>query len=1534
MKKHRTLFNVALLKSRRFLLLFLMILSSGAILKAAPIVQGFNDYSIQTWNGTFQWSGWSFVNGRGYTMQKHEGTHSVAVYGSLTSPEKTGGIGLINFMYRTESGGAVDVKIQTSSDGDVWNDENSFTASGTTFQSKTVTVNSAVAKYVRLSVVDGASYSKTLLVDALVITDNGGTIAEVDIANEYIFGFETLPFTGNIPMSFTGVSSDVTFTTNKASDISFTTNPLPAGEAVGSKNIPITFNPANNTVNAFYSTLTVSGGGIPFGPTVPVYFYRLQESSFEDFDKPFVDAAVGASGTKFTGSGWLVKGGSYYTNNSAYIGFGSTASVSLSSYGTPVSLTSPMMKSGIGTVQFYAHTGTNKTTVINLKMYVSVDGINWVEKETIAVNPTINVFKAFDVVVNDATAKFVKIELASGSCYFENITITKNGVSIPKVSVEAEPYFASPVDVERTENIKIKGENITSDLTVEFVSGGVFSSATQTIPAASINNATYTLPVKFKPTSGANYFTDNIRILDSDSRLIQSLSVEGYALKDLLSEQFNITTFPEIVGLADAYMCNGWKMFKGTRVSGSSFSDGVSYPNFVSSPSAVQLNTTTSVDSRLVSPPKSNGVGTIQFYYRNTSTSNPNNNPVLKVRTYKDMAEAPTPVASITVPLFSESPDFTLFEVQVNDENARFVEIYSEIAPLGNLNVIIDNVVVTAANKGVPAVSVPENIALKTYPGEQLTYDFDIDMQNVYGDVSLSLKKGSDFALTPVSIVPVDGAASVTGQLVYTPSDTEFMSVDSIVIQGEGLTSTIVIPVIGYKLERTISQNFNATGWGSPEGTYVLDGWEMTYATRMTNPAWIKGAAGLSLNYNSTKTGVLTSPEKVGGIKDISFSYYHFYPHTLAIEVSEDGKTWTEVYSEEVEFGSIESETIQVNKPNAKFARFFIKHQLTTAQTFSIYLDDITITGYPYLRQVGTAEAVETNTIPVQIPVQIAGDIDVNATITMAAADSKFTPSATTITPADLTESGAPKNFDLQLSFTATESGVYEDAIVIKDADNVEYLRVPVKVTYNKPYIELSGTVDPVETNTVPVTVPVKVAGLLTANASIAMAAADSKFTPSATTITPADLVESGTPKDFSFQLSFTATESGVYEDAIVIKDADNAEYLRVPVKVTYNKPYLELSGTVDPVETNTVPVTVPVKVAGLLTANASITMAAADSKFTPSATTITPADLAESGTPKDFSFQLSFTATESGVYEDAIVIKDADNAEYLRVPVKVTYNKPYLELLGTIEPVETTESPIEIPIEVKGLLASNVTIQLSGADADNFSLGKTSITPNELKEGSVYFDLTFTSEASGEYNVDVVFGEYLTIPVKVTYRKPYLELVGTVDPVNATTLPVNIPVEIKGFMAENATITLTGEHADNFQLSATGFTPADLEAGTVKFSAIFTLPVDENGEYKANIVIADSKSTEYLTIPLAVNYVSSGIYEDGVNGIWVYVSKDGMLHVRNAEVGSLLTIFNLNGQAQMNAKINSEHESFVLDLEKGVYIVNIGQRNFKISYR
>jgi hypothetical protein len=1022
----------------------------SAYLASETLFTGFDDGN---WQGSsslyyyFTGDGWTVINGQRNTY--NAGFNSAAAVsvnsaGSLISPPKSGGIGSIQFYARGgSSSSSSDFSVYVSEDGINWGDAIGNVAGVPTgaYQEYSYTVNRANAKYVKVKV---SGYD--CLFENFTVTKNGVDISKLSFLN--VPEFLTPPGeTQTLPLNIEGsnITSGLTVSFKQGAVFSSAVSTIPAAEINNQiYGLPVSFRSESGVY--FTDTLVISGDCLAFDYTFPLKGYILQNLLFEDFDKLWTELSYG---NYITANGWTIANGSRETYDT---GFGSVAAVSLQGY-SGGQMISPPKSGGIGTLQFFAKVGYGTAV---LAVSISENGSDWTALENV-ISINASSYTEYLVPVNNPDAKYIKIAVSESSCNLENVTVTKNGVGISRISLENQPAFKTGKGVLQTENLLLSGENITSGLTVSFRQGKAFSSAVSTVAAADINGKTFELPVNFQSETGT-YLLDTLVISGNDLAYDCLFPLKGYVLQDLIYQDFNGNWIQ-----GDTYEfhnVDGWEITYGTKDT---------YNNIYEGSAAVSLSRSTSgsnpsFPASIFSLPKSGGVGIVSFYYKTGYTA-----ASLRVLSYKSLADAPVEVETIDIP--GETP-YTEYRKTVNDADAQYIEIQLLPSTDSFSSIYIDAVTVTANGKDIPSATVPAFLRLSAYEEETDARTFDLQFENVGEEIHLSLANGTDFSIDKTGIAP--GANSITEALAVAYIPSGFFSEDRLFIESAGLLKPLSIPVYGNILKDSLFQDFNAPGWLPSEGTWdgVLDGWVISQGKR-TNPyEMIEGDPGTggSLRLAANMSGNLVSPAKSGGIHTVEFYYrsqFNYYTSSVLLltATSADGQNWTGIDTLELTLSEFQpAKYLYSREINDREARYFrigakLPEGASNAEGF-LYIDSVAIDALPYLRRVGKAPEVETGDLPYNIPVQVAGLLNSAATISLEASDDAayFSLPETEISPEEVS-GGAVATFDVVFNGEAVVTGDYQVRVNISGAD-IETVRIPLFVRYQATGMEsISGPV-------------------------------------------------------------------------------------------------------------------------------------------------------------------------------------------------------------------------------------------------------------------------------------------------------------------------------------------------------------------------------------------------------------------------------------------------------------------------------------------
>lgn len=161
------------------------------------------------------------------------------------------------------------------------------------------------------------------------------------------------------------------------------------------------------------------------------------------------------------------------------------------------------------------------------------------------------------------TIKFEGIQASKGRFFLEDLRVIANASDAPSItSPSSFTYARIDKNASTTENITIKGANLTGDLSVE-VSGAPFSSTVTTITQAEAL-AGYDIPVTFAPTS-RGIFTGQLIINGGGLAEPKTIALKGEAHGDLTPSDLDVSApvasisfdFEDITNNVD-FEAEGW----------------------------------------------------------------------------------------------------------------------------------------------------------------------------------------------------------------------------------------------------------------------------------------------------------------------------------------------------------------------------------------------------------------------------------------------------------------------------------------------------------------------------------------------------------------------------------------------------------------------------------------------------------------------------------------------------------------------------------------------------------------------------------------------------------------------------------------------------------------------------------------------------------------------------------------------------------------------------------------------------------------
>ena len=806
-------------------------------------------------------------------------------------------------------------------------------------------------------------------------------------------------------------------------------------------------------------------------------------------------------------------------------------------------------------------------------------------------------------------------------------------------------------------------------------------------------------------------------------------------------------------------------------------------------------------------------------------------------------------------------------EYVVNSATAKYVKL--ELSASGS-NLYVDNFTVTRNGKKIPHVSQVNQPSFITPAGVEKTGYIVLQGTNIDSDVALSFKSGAAFSLHAMTSIPAGDIHNTMAILpVYFQSETGTFFRDTLVVSGDDFSFGRTFPVKGYNLQDLIFQDFNGTWLQSGSyGYYDVSGWEVSNGSEESYNA-VSGRASLSLSAG----GELLSLPKSGGVGAVSFLYRTSMDIPLKISV------YKSLSGEPV---AVLDTLVAAASTPAPFEYMFNEAEGMYVKIRNMYtgyggisIDDLSVTANGKATPTAVASSNllslyaykgETMTGSLEISVNNVEN-DIRLTLKNGAA---FSIDKTGFTPVD----GAATE-TVAVTYTASDQSFVADTLII----NSPGLLKPISIV-------LLGN------------------------------------------IREDKLVE-----DFNQEgWSPNNTDGNYVVDGWFVKNGtrttnlhEGAGALRLTSHITNNNhgslTSPAKSGCVSKVEFYYR--SEPIKLF-MQTSSDGDTWVDQDSIIVNATINNYQHYEAEINVPDAVWFRIQTAPFNTSSYWWAFIDSVAIDA------------MPYLRLAGTVEEAATTTTAYPVPVQVAGLLNSEATIRMKSGAASAFEPAKTRLLPADVADGTIAsFDVIFTggsAPATGQYVDTVVISndsfEPLQIPVVVNFTKPWLSLVNTVPATQSvSTLPLTIPVEIKGLLNTNALIVQ--DDNQHYTLSVTTISPEELE-DEANITVTVTLANATKGTYPNEIRITNA-DIDALVIPFSVTYDPTGI--DKIPGNeQVFLSDDGVLNVWGAPAGTDMIVLNVQGQSIFHSTVYSAKEQFKLQLSTGVYVVKVGENVWKIK--
>ncbi|MDR1973958.1 MAG: hypothetical protein LBQ31_04705 [Bacteroidales bacterium] len=984
-------------------------------------------------------NGWKIEGGQRDIYNKMGATGAAvnmngALGGAVTSCPFSNGVGDVRFY--VESGWtSVTLVIDTSEDGITWAEAKSLSIEKQQpYVERIVVVQSQTAKWVKIRRVDG-DYGNAFI-DSITITTYGDLMATVNASGSTKYGV-----TSGVPAQVTLTLRGHGFTANPTVSLKSGNEFKINGKTDTVINIadindldfvlPLTITTTANTSD----TIVVSSGDISADYQVIVSALILQDNVFIDFDEEWPGSLISNSNTT-TNDGWAVINGT--RNDWMTQKPGSVAFLTLD---PPGSLTTPPLANGVGDVKLYA----SSSLAGYIFLQTSVDGETWITKDSSKLAGN-GLFEEINLVIGDATAEYVRFVTGKNmSCQLDDISIVNSDSLIPSMRIVSVPsVFEALTGAPQEKILQIKGHGLTGDVNVA-VSGADFSSTVQTITAAALNDVTYDIPVSFDPAVAEDPYCEAVITLSSSEISTQNINIVGISLQDYISQDFN--TY--VSNMTDwTYDFKGWFCTGGSEWGGRS---------------GAAASIAASSSSRLLSIPKSGGVGIVSFYYKNYYGA------VKYVINVYDTLDN-TPVYTDTIDIETVPSNYIYSEVVINSETGKYVEFKN--LPLDYNPLFIDDVYITPNGKGIPKFSLLSETEdpytdeiVYTFEGETAQLTVKVFAENFDGNTlkCTLLNANGQISLDVNSFVVVGNSVKQT----ITATFTSGIPVDATLqVTGLGLSGSYALH--GYTYSDIIEEdfsNFSSIGQAMIDSAIIKRGWDLQHVN------YQDGFIGLACNTrnpdmanfqpylpNGRPNGVLTSPVKLSGVDSVTLDHQAPYDRTgFILQITEDGNDWISIDTVINELSyTLYHYAIKINNANATQVRF-----LGTTVWDYYYSDNdpaliknLRVTPIkPYL-DVNTNIHIDTTEVPITIPVEVTGVLLSDATVALGGGNG-FTCAKTTITPAEL--SGG-QTVVINVEFNQTVRNVYNDSLVITNGGLSEPVVVRLEVNYTEG-VGISATV-------------------------------------------------------------------------------------------------------------------------------------------------------------------------------------------------------------------------------------------------------------------------------------------------------------------------------------------------------------------------------------------------------------------------------------------------------------------------------------------
>jgi hypothetical protein len=538
----------------------------------------------------------------------------------------------------------------------------------------------------------------------------------------------------------------------------------------------------------FADELYLSGGGLLFTETIPLKGYILQDLIYQDFNTP-IDEWVHVDPSDYyilNIEGWEAYGNSV-TGNNAYEG--NSLSLQPSAWNDPgdAYVRSVPKSGGVGEISFqYKNSSQYDPVTFRVQTYKELGGTPTVIGEDIELPPSTATtsYQKFDVIVNDADAKYVEIYCpkpggSSGYPYIDNFAVTAKGKRVPDVTAPSTIRMAAYPGETATYAFDLAAVGVDQEIRLSLKDGSHISLDKTTILPVN-SQATETITLTYD-ASNITFSADTLLV--EGKGLLKSLAIPVLATtyQDVLVQDFNNENWYSEYDITDIW--DGWLITDGRNTIeswGETPLEGTK---------SLRLSASDAIASSIISPAKSGGINKVEFYWRLQSSNG--GEMTIDIQTSID-GETWQTVDQLKTGTISEYTGYHLYEKVVGDKEAQYLRLQALPGTYYRTSYLLVDSIAMDAMPYLRAIDSSKEVetTLSSYPLEVKV----AGLLNTAAEMKLG--KGKYFTLSKTAITPeaVANKAVVSFNVIFTAPEASGLWVDTIYIANNDI-ETLSIPV-------------------------------------------------------------------------------------------------------------------------------------------------------------------------------------------------------------------------------------------------------------------------------------------------------------------------------------------------------------------------------------------------------------------------------------------------------------------------------------------------------------------------------------------------------------------------------------------------------------------------------------------------------------------------------------------------------------------------------------------------------------------